>query len=574
VGESVLPFRPGRAAAEASRSRWPAATIALGALTGFVGVTASVGAVFVVPALPIGLYRSETLQGPAAPAVELGLVAALSLAALYGVVTRRRFTAPLSILAGAALVFFELIQSFAVGSVFTPPVGATAIGYVAIWSQPVFISVGVAVVVLGGRLRLSRGKKSRPRVFQFAAFPANAVAIALVLVTVAFASFYGWAAASTGTSMYARVLVWGTSTTYDWSRYPSRPLPAAASPDQFVQAPERFDLAKATGSTNPDQFFSSSETTALLVVQHDKLVLERYFNGADRTTMITAFSGTKSWDSAMVGAAIAAGYIHSVDDPVTAYIPELARKDSRFTSITIRDLLDMRSGLALDTTSFILNDNTVIDHTTDLRQAVLDRVRIATTPGTTFRYNDFNPELIGMVLERVTGMSVTQWLDQTLWQPMGAQYPGSFSIDSTAAGFEKMERGLNGTAIDLVRLGLLYLHNGDWNGAQLVPSAWVAASTSYATAGPVPRFPGLSYGLGWWTRVIDGVEVYYAWGDHGEYVLVAPSLDVVVARFGRQFGLGEPLGDSSGGNVGVQVWPQVLTRIATTAAATSGLGSA
>jgi CubicO group peptidase (beta-lactamase class C family) len=564
----------GRPATEVSPGSWPAATIALAVMTGLVGLTAAVGATFVVPRLPIDLYRSETLQGPATPALALGFVAALSLAALYAVLTQTRFAAALSILAGAALVFFELVQSFAVGSVFTPPVGATAIGYLAIWSQPVLIATGVATVVLGGRLKPSPGKKSRPRVLQFAPFPANAIAIALVLVTVAFASFYGWAAASTGTSMYARVLVWGTSTTYDWSRYPSRLLPAAASVDYLAQSPEQLDLTRATGSANPDQFFSSSETTALLVIHNDKLVLERYFNGADRTTMITAFSGTKSWDSAMVGAAIAAGYIHSVDDPVTAYIPELARKDSRFTSITLRDLLEMRSGLALDTTSFILNDNTVIDHTTDLRQAVLDRVRIATTPGTTFRYNDFNPELIGMVLERATGMSVTKWLDQTLWEPMGAQYPGSFSIDSTAAGFEKMERGLNATAIDLARLGMLYLHNGDWNGVRLVPSAWVATSTSYATAGPVPRFPGLSYGLGWWTRVIDGVEVYYAWGDHGEYVLIAPSLNVVVARFGRQFGLGEPLGDSSGGNVGVQVWPQVLTRIATTVAATHAPGSA
>jgi len=83
----------------------------------------------------------------------------------------------------------------------------------AIWSQPVFIGVGVATVVLGGCLTLSPGKKSRARFFQFAPFPANAIAMALVMVTVAFACFYGWAAASTGTSMYARVLVWGTSTT-------------------------------------------------------------------------------------------------------------------------------------------------------------------------------------------------------------------------------------------------------------------------------------------------------------------------------------------------------------------------
>jgi CubicO group peptidase (beta-lactamase class C family) len=75
--------------------------------------------------------------------------------------------------------------------------------------------------------------------------------------------------------------------------------------------------------------------------------------------------------------------------------------------------------------------------------------------------------------------------------------------------------------------------------------------------------------MGWWTRVIDGIQVYYAWGDHGEYVLVAPQLNIVVARFGRQFGFDASRGDSSGGNPGVQIWPQVLTRIATTVATTT-----
>lgn len=367
--------------------------------------------------------------------------------------------------------------------------------------------------------------------------------------------------------MWARFIAWGDGTTYDWARFPSRPLPAAASPAFFAQAPLQVDLTGATGSSNPDRFFTSSETTALLVIQHDNLVLEHYYNGADRNTMITAFSDTKSWDSAMVGAAIAAGYIRSIDDPVTAYIPELARRDPRFASITIRNLLEMRSGLDWSSSGFVINDDSVVYNTTALRQAVLDRVRIVGPPDVTFRYNDFNPLLLGIVLERATGRTVTQWLDPTLWEPLGAQSPGSFSLDSVGGGFEKMPSGLNGTPIDLIRLGVLYLHGGSWKGQQLVPSQWVQQSTDYATAGAVPRYPGVRYGMGWWTRVIDGIQVYYAWGDHGEYVLVAPRLDIVVARFGRQYGFNAPRGDSSGGFPGVQVWPQVLTRIAATVAA-------
>jgi CubicO group peptidase (beta-lactamase class C family) len=189
-------------------------------------------------------------------------------------------------------------------------------------------------------------------------------------------------------------------------------------------------------------------------------------------------------------------------------------------------------------------------------------------PGTTFFYNDFNPLLLGIVLERATGQSVTAWLSRTLWEPMGAQNPGSFSIDSISGGFEKMESGLNATPVDLMRLGLLYLNSGSWDGRQLVPSQWVAKTT--ASVSSVTMFTAhLNYGMGWWTQMIDGLRVYWAWGNHGEYVMVVPSLDIVVGRFGRQYGLGAPRGNSGGGYVGHVIWPGVLTRIATTVAAGS-----
>jgi len=94
-----------------------------------------------------------------------------------------------------------------------------------------------------------------------------------------------------------------------------------------------------------------------------------------------------------------------------------------------------------------------------------------------------------------------------------------------------MEGGLNGRPIDLIRLGQLYLQGGNWNGTQLISKQWISESTDYATAN-TSRFADIRYGMGWWTRVIDGTPVFYEWGHHGQYVLVAPSLDIVVARFG------------------------------------------
>jgi CubicO group peptidase (beta-lactamase class C family) len=565
MGQSALTARGSRRGGpvtfETARLPLPPAIVALAVLDGFVGLTAAVGAAM-VRTLPDDIYRFHYLYGPVAPTGGLGVVALISLAALYAVLTRRGLGTAVSITAGVALVVFELVESFAVGSIFTPPVGLDAAGHIALWLQPFYVAVGLAMVVLGGRPACSE-QRGLPR---FVGAASRWSAIVLTVLTVGAGCFYGWAAASTGTSMYAREFAWGDGTTYDWGRFPSRSLPAAASPDYFAQAGQQYDLRSATGSSNPNQFFASSDSTALLVIQHDKLVLERYYNGADRATMITSFSVTKSWNSALVGAAIAAGYIRGVDDPVTAYIPQLARTDPRFASITIRMLLEQRSGIAFNSSGLLENDDSVLYNTTALRQAVLDRVRISDSPGTVFYYNDFNPLLIGIVLERATGRTVTQWLDQTLWERLGAQYPGSFSIDSVAGGFEKMPSGLNGTPIDLMRLGVLYLHGGSWNGAQLVPRQWVAETTDFARA--TPAMLGLSYTMGWWTRIVDGNRVFFAWGNHGEYVMVVPSLDIVVGRFGRQYGLGAPLGTSGGGAVGHEIWPQVLARIAATVAAT------
>jgi CubicO group peptidase (beta-lactamase class C family) len=512
----------------------------------------------VLQTIPEDILRFDYFLTFTGPAVGFGFLSVLSFAALYCVVRRVRFGASLSMLAGFVLVIFEFVETWVVGNVFFPPPGFGPAIYLAMLLQPVYIGVGVAMILLGGR----RSASSSPNPALASGrrwFLAKAAAITLGGIALVGYCVYGWAGSSTGTSLLARLWAWGPGTTYAYTRFPSRPLPAAATPYYFVEAPQQIDLANATGTFDPDQFFASNETTAILVIQHGKLVFERYYNGADRSTSLTCFSVTKSWISAMVGAAIASGYIKSLDDPITAYIPELAQKDPRFATMTLRHLVSMRSGLAWDT-SGMYNDDAVVWNTPTLRDEVLSRVRIADTPGTVYFYNNFNPMLIGMVLERTTGGTVTQWLDKTLWEPLGAQYPGSMLIDSVAGGFEKCESGLTGCPIDVVKLGVLYLNGGKWNGTQLIPTQWVSETTDLTTASQ-SEFDGVFYAMGWWTRVIDGLKVYYAWGDHGEYVMVVPSLDVVVARFGRQFNYA-PFGDPSIVTYAVEVWPPVLAHIA------------
>ncbi len=168
-------------------------------------------------------------------------------------------------------------------------------------------------------------------------------------------------------------------------------------------------------------------------------------------------------------------------------------------------------------------------------------------PGQYFLYNKYHPQLLGMILERTTGMSVTQYLQKTIWDPIGMEYPGSWSIDSQSSGFEKMEAGVNARAIDFAKFGELFLNDGNWNGKQILSQEWVAESTRpYLPANNPSYYPGrlatsfgiTCYGYMWWDLAqADGSYDFYAWGDHGQFIYVSPRKHLVIVRNGVEFGI-------------------------------------
>jgi CubicO group peptidase (beta-lactamase class C family) len=400
-------------------------------------------------------------------------------------------------------------------------------------------SAGTASPSAGERVLLSRRRWRR--------VAATAVVAIVVLGAIA-GGVSVWAHRSTDTSLWARMLVWGTSDTGDWARFPSRPIHTEPSTVGLPHANETVPLGGLTGGTDPVRFFTDTGTTAFVIIHHDNIVFEQYFNGATVNSTQTAFSVTKSYTAAMVGAAIAAGYIHSIDDPITRYVPELVRRDPRFARITIRHLLSMTAGLSWNTGDWpLVNDDEAVYNTTDLRHAALTRPKIIHPAGQTFLYNDFNPALIGLVLERSTHRPVAQWLENAIWKPLAMQANGSFNLDSTKHRFEKMPSGLAGRPIDLTKIGLLYLHQGRWNDRQIVPARSVTDSVSAANSVATGN-PHLRYGMGWWILTNAATRAYFAWGNHGQYVLVAPDLDIVVARFGKRDGIND--------------WPQRMATLA------------
>ncbi|HEY9377585.1 MAG TPA: serine hydrolase [Jiangellaceae bacterium] len=283
-----------------------------------------------------------------------------------------------------------------------------------------------------------------------------------------------------------------------------------------------------------DAFLRRSDTLAFVVVQSDRLVYERYLDGSGPQTLETSFSVAKSVLSTLVGIAIDEGAIGSVEDPVTDYIPELAERDPRFEQITLRHLLTMSSGLRYQEQDLPLpwGDDIATYYGADLREVALNGTEIERPPGGEWLYNNYNPLLLGMVLERATATSVSEYMASRLWQPLGAEHDATWSLDSEESGFEKMESGLNASAADFARFGALFLHDGEWNGTQIVTDDWVRA----ATAADNTTDPAADYQYFWWVD-LDRPGRFYGLGNYGQYVYVAPDTDAVVVRLGRDWGV-------------------------------------
>jgi CubicO group peptidase (beta-lactamase class C family) len=176
-------------------------------------------------------------------------------------------------------------------------------------------------------------------------------------------------------------------------------------------------------------------------------------------------------------------------------------------------------------------DDTKTYYATDLRELALN-CQIEGEPGEYFEYNNYNPLLVGMILERATGMPVSSYMEEKLWKPMGMEADGSWSLDSKENGFEKMESGVNARARDFARFGMLYANEGNWRGKQLISRGWVKESTRADTN----TDPSLDYQYFWWVNTPDGKNHFSARGNYGQYIYVAPEKDLVIVRLGKEEG--------------------------------------
>lgn len=365
---------------------------------------------------------------------------------------------------------------------------------------------------------------------------ASIVMLALVLALVmAAAGIYAWALASTDNSLAARGIIWGGSKYDDWKRFPSRVVHPSSEPQYFKQNTPEWIAELEIDNRPLAEYLEDTNTTAFIVLQGDELLYEGYFNGSSREATQASLSVAKSFVSTLVGIAIEEGLIGSLDEPVTAYIPELLERDPRFADITIRHLIMMSSGIRFERdASNPFSDDFITSHSPNMREAALDS-EIVEAPGKHYHYNDYNPLLVGMVLERATGMPVSEYLESRLWDPMGAEGDGSWDLDSERSGFERMSVGINGRAIDFAKLGWVFLHGGRAGDRQVVPQAWVEQITSGSHAIYTDRGEHANYYQYYWFLDVEN-KAYYAEGNFCQFIYVYPAADLVLVRHGSNCG--------------------------------------
>jgi CubicO group peptidase (beta-lactamase class C family) len=346
---------------------------------------------------------------------------------------------------------------------------------------------------------------------------------------------------------------------------PDRPAPTATS--QASAAPAQRDYWPTAGwqtaapaeqgmdpavlddldTMVPDLY---PQVRSVLVVRHGYLVYERYWQGVDADDGHNSFSMTKSFVSALVGIALRDRHLRGLDQTVEELLADHlpATADPRLRQVTLEQLLTMTSGLAGDDSS-LAGDDRISDRMAQSRdwvRHILSR-RLDSTPGESFAYSSASSHLLSAIVADATGQSTPAFARAELFRPLGIATDHALEQTvrhwpPTPAELEAYEQAtvawprdpqgyhyggafLKLPARDLAKLGYLYLNGGRWDGTQVVPADFVAASTrpqSDPTVGPG------DYGYQWWVTNETGHDSFRAMGFGGQLIQVIPDLDLVV----------------------------------------------
>lgn len=316
--------------------------------------------------------------------------------------------------------------------------------------------------------------------------------------------------------------------------FPSRKISAGDPIPMEVEEIALDDVTFESAGRSYDYFdaLADLQITGLVVLKDGKLVHETYQRGNTADTRWMSMSVAKSITSTLAGAAVKDGYIESLDDLVTDFVPALA--GSAYAGASVRDVLMMSSGVKWS--------ENYEDSTSDRRELlraqiaqepggamkVMAALERAGEPGTINNYSTGETQVLAEVIYHATGKPLADYLSEKIWVPYGMEADAFWWLDSPD-GVEIGGSGISATLRDFARFGQFILDDGKAGGVDVLPEGWVAEATNPTT---LKNGEVLDYGYMWWpgwTERSKADGAFLAMGIFGQNVYINPKLNLVVA---------------------------------------------
>nr|WP_298006183.1 serine hydrolase [uncultured Flavobacterium sp.] len=307
----------------------------------------------------------------------------------------------------------------------------------------------------------------------------------------------------------------------DYTYFNNREIKAGTAQPWNIS--ENYNKVKSTKKL--EQTHKELQTTSFLIIKSDSIWHESYYDIGAVDSKTNSFSVAKSIVTSALGKAIYLGMIPNLDTKVMDYLPELTGEFAN--EVTVGDLASMASGQKWDEHYYGPTSVTTQAYfKKDLRKLMLS-LPIENRPGEKFIYQSGDTQLLAMVLEKATKMTLADFLSQYFWQPMGMEQDALWQIDHADDGIEKAYCCIASNARDFAKFGKLYMQGGMWNGKQILSTAFVFLSIN-------PRFKDSpQYGYGWWLSTYKNKHIYYMRGHLGQFVIVIPEDELIIVRLGH-----------------------------------------
>jgi CubicO group peptidase (beta-lactamase class C family) len=277
-----------------------------------------------------------------------------------------------------------------------------------------------------------------------------------------------------------------------------------------------------------NQFVTLHKTISFAIIRNDSILYEYYAKNYNSKKNISSFSIAKAYVTMLTGIAIKDGLIKNINQPVTDFITEWKDRPD-FNLITVKDLLRHTSGLKFTENPFNPNsDQLQFYYGTHLRKNILAST-IKEPPGLHFDYESENTCLLGIILERVTGKTLSAYLQEKIWSQIGTEAPALWNTDrKDSNAIEKAFCCLNAHTLDFAKFARLLLNKGNWNGKQIIPAAWIDEATKRTNEAGGKLTYGYNMGIG-----PAAYNSFYPVGLYGQWLYIYPKKNLIIVRFGN-----------------------------------------